>query len=81
LNVINFDLTETININIDLPSQVSRYQREELVANDMHETNTFEDPNHLRAAIVEQHDNVSSKELSNIGIKPMSVSVFKFELN
>lgn len=81
LNVINFDLTETININIDLPGQVSRYQREELVANDMHETNTFEDPNHLRAAIVEQHDNVSSKELSNIGIKPMSVSVFKLELS
>lgn len=46
----------------------------------MHETNTFEDPNHLRAAIVEQRNNVSANELFDISIKPMSVSVFKIVL-
>jgi alpha-N-arabinofuranosidase len=80
LNVINFDLTETISVDIDLPGLVLQYQKEELAANDMHETNTFEDPNHLRAAIVEQRNNVSANELFDISIKPMSVSVFKIVL-
>ncbi|ARN63337.1 alpha-L-arabinofuranosidase [Leuconostoc mesenteroides subsp. mesenteroides] len=80
LNVINFDLTETISVDIDLPGLVLQYQKEELAANDMHETNTFEDPNHLRAVIVEQRNNVSANELFDISIKPMSVSVFKIVL-
>ncbi|WP_273705646.1 alpha-L-arabinofuranosidase C-terminal domain-containing protein [Leuconostoc mesenteroides] len=80
LNVINFDLTETISVDIDLPGLVLQYQKEELAANDMHETNTFEDPNHLRAVIVEQRNNVSANELFDISIKPMSVSVFKILL-
>ena len=40
--MINFDLTETISVDIDLPGWYFRIA-EELAANDMHETNTFED--------------------------------------
>lgn len=75
------DFNQSLNEDpIDLPGLVLQYQKEELAANDMHESNTFEDPNHLRAVIVEQRNNVSANELFDISIKPMSVSVFKIVL-